>query len=220
MIKLPFSNRTEAGRMLGEALSSRTLEPDPIVLALPCGGVAVGAGVASVLKAPLDVLVVRKIGVPWEPDVALGTIADGARILDEHFIRALGIPEEDIERVISRETAELRRGEKLYRGTSAKPDLRGRAVILVDDGLATASNMSVAARAVSNACPGKLIIAAPVGSAQTRRRLAEEADACICLATPEPFGSVGQWYAEFNQLSDAAVQQTLDRFHVARHAAG
>ena len=211
MIQLPFADRDEAGRLLAAALSTRMLPGDVVVLALPRGGLPVGLQVAKKLNAPLDVVIVRKLGVPWQPELAMGAIASGScQTLDRDLIRAMGIPRTEVDAVIDRETAEVERREKLYRQGRPALDLRGRTALLVDDGLATGSTMLVAARCARIVKPKKLLIAVPVGSVQACQRLKEEADECICLATPEPFVAVGQWYADFPQVNDSEVQRILE----------
>jgi putative phosphoribosyl transferase len=208
-VELPFQDRAQAGRLLGAALVARKLATNTIVVALPRGGVPVGAKIAEALKAPLDVMVVRKLGVPWQPELAMGAIAGGTRVLDEQLIRDLRISVEDVEAVVARETREMERREKLYRNGLPAPDLGGRIVVLVDDGLATGSTMVSAARHVRGVHPQRLIIAVPVGSSQACRWLRREADECICLTEPEPFFAVGEWYADFRQVTDAEVQGYL-----------
>jgi putative phosphoribosyl transferase len=212
MIQLPFANRAEAGRVLATELVSHKLPANVIVLALPRGGLPVGLEVAEALRAPLDVVIVRKLGVPWQPELAMGAIASGSfQTLDEELIRALRISREEIDAVVAKESAEVARREKLYRGGRRALDLHGRTVLLVDDGLATGSTMLVAARYVRSLKPRKTLIAVPVGSVQACQRLREEADGCVCLATPEPFAAVGEWYADFRQVTDAEVQRLLEQ---------
>jgi putative phosphoribosyl transferase len=210
MIQLPFANRAEAGRQLGVELLSHNLPPNVVVLALPRGGLPVGLEVAQALAAPLDAVIVRKLGVPWRPELAMGAIAGGSfQILDEELIEELGILREEIEAVVARERTEAARREKLYRGNRGTLDLHDQAVLLVDDGFATGSTMSAAARYVRSLKPRAMFIAAPVGSIPAVEQLNKEADACICLATPEPFSAVGEWYADFRQVTDAEVQRLL-----------
>ena len=211
MLRLPFQDRHEAGRLLGAQLATRKLPADAIVLALPRGGVTVGAAVADALQATLDVLVVRKLGVPGQPELAMGAIAGDTRVLDPQTIWELGISDDEIEEVAARESRELERRQKLYRGNRPAPCLDGRTVVLVDDGLATGSTMVAAARHVRAARPRELIVAVPVGSKQGCNRLRSEADSCICLASPEPFSSVGQWYTDFRQVTDGEVREMLAR---------
>jgi predicted phosphoribosyltransferase len=211
MIQLPFADRAEAGRLLAAELATLKLPSNAIVLALPRGGLPVGLEVAKMLRAPLDVVIVRKLGVPWQPELAMGAIASGSiQTLDQDVIRALGISREEIDAVIDKEKTELERREKLYRKSRPTLDLRGRTVLLVDDGLATGSTMLVAARYVRSLKPGRTLIAVPVASVQACQRLKEEADDCICLATPESFGAVGEWYADFPQVNDSEVQRFLE----------
>jgi putative phosphoribosyl transferase len=220
MIQLPFSDRSEAGRLLAEELVRYDLPSNVVVLALPRGGVVVGWEVANALGAPLDVVVVRKLGVPTQPELAMGAIAGGSfRILDQKLIDEIGISREEVEAVIAAETAELVRREELYRRNRPALDLRGRTVLLVDDGLATGSTMLVAARYARSLKPGQTFIAMPVGSVQACRRLRKEADRCVCLATPQPFGAVGEWYVDFPQVPDQQVQVLLDQGTVERSIA-
>ncbi len=182
---------------------------DVIVLALPRGGLPVATEVAEELKAPLDVLVVRKVGVPWQPELAMGAVAKGTRVLDHSLIRGLRIPEGELEAVIAREEREVQRREKLFRGDAPPPDLEGKTVLIVDDGLATGSTMAAAVKCVRASKPAKVVVAVPVGSSDASEWLGREADECICLETPVPFSSVGQWYEDFRQVSDEEVIRTM-----------
>jgi predicted phosphoribosyltransferase len=196
---------------LAAELATRKLPGNVIVLALPRGGLPVGLEVAKKLQAPLDVVIVRKLGVPWQPELAMGAIASGSvQTLDRDLIRELNISREDIDAVIETEKAELERREKLYRRGRPALDLRGRTALLVDDGLATGSTMLVAVRYVRSLKPGRTLVAVPVASVQACEHLKMEADECICLATPELFSAVGQWYADFPQVSDSEVQRFLE----------
>jgi|SRR5579871_953415 len=215
MIDLPFKDRSDAGRRLGSELVKRYHGANALVLALPRGGVAVGVEVAEALDAPLDVMVVRKLGVPWQPELAMGAIAGGTRILNDHLIRAAGISDQEVEMVVARETQEIARREKLYRNGLPAPNLGGRTILLVDDGLATGSTMVAAARLVRNSHPEKLIVAVPVGTREAYESLKNEADECLCLALPDPFYAVGKWYADFRQITDAEVREMLERSHSA-----
>lgn len=212
MVQLPFSNRFEAGRLLGSRLLTNKWPEDTIVLALPRGGVPVGSAVASILGAPLDVVVVRKLGVPRQPELAMGAIAGaGVRILDEDLIRHLGISDATVDSIVAKEAAELERRERLYRKGRSAPDLHDRTVILVDDGLATGSTMSAAVHYVNKFQPAAVIVAVPIGSAQACQQFRSLVADCVCLATPEPLYSVGAWYADFQQMTDSEVQQWLDQ---------
>ena len=211
MIDLPFPDRIEAGRRLGVGLARRKFKEPPAVLALPRGGVPVGVMVAEQLNAPLDVIVVRKLGVPWQPELAMGAIAGETRIMDQDLIRDLGVSAEEVEAVIARETAERKRRERLFRSGRPPVELAGRSVVLVDDGLATGSSMLAAARHARAMQPAEVIVAVPVAAPDACDRLAPEVDECVCLATPRVFYSVGQFYADFRQVSDREVQELLSR---------
>lgn len=224
MVHLPFADRVEAGRVLAKELSSRKICPSngtEVVLALTRGGVPVGFAVADRLCIPLDVVVVRKLGVPWQPELAMGAIAGGVSILDEAMIRQLGISAGDIEETIANEQAELTRREELYRGAKPALELRGHTAILVDDGLATGSTMMAAVRHVRGLHPARVIVAVPVGSKDACDRLRREVDDLICLATPERFFAVGEWYRDFEQVSDGEVQHLLteSRQQLRKHLA-
>lgn len=202
---IPFADRAAAGRALAAELVTRDL-PSALVLALPRGGVPVAREIANALGAPLDVVVVRKLGVPWQRELAMGAIAGGGfQIVDDDLVRELRVSREEIEATIARENQELERREKRYRGGRPGLKLCGCSVILVDDGLATGSTMLVAVRYVKSLAPAKVVVAAPVGSVEACERIRDESAECVCLATPEPFVAVGQWYVDFPQLSDAEV---------------
>jgi putative phosphoribosyl transferase len=205
-----FENRREGGRALGEYLRAYAGRPGVSVLALPRGGVPVGYEVARALGAPLDVFLVRKLGAPTYAELAMGAIADGGtRVLNPSVIARLGISSEDIERVAAQEAQELARRARQYRGERPAPDVRGRTVILVDDGLATGSTMRAAVAALRQQGPARLVVATPVAAAETCRELEAEVDEVACATTPEPFHAVGQWYRDFEQTEDAEVQQLL-----------
>lgn len=212
MTRLPFADRAEAGRILSAELVTHELETDVVVLALPRGGLPVGREVAKAFGAPLDVVIVRKLGVPWQPELAMGAIASGSfQTLDEDLVRGIGIPRDEINAVMARERAELIRREQLYRKGRRALDVHRRTVVLVDDGLATGSTMLVAASFVRSLKPSRLLIAVPVGSVQACNRVRSHADELICLATPEPFVAVGQWYVDFRQVTDAEAQSCLEQ---------
>ena len=213
MVHLPFTDRVEAGRLLAKELASRGVGDQAVVLGLARGGVPVGFAVADRLHLPLDVIVARKLGVPWQPELAMGAIAGEARVLDERTIRELRIPEEDIEDITERERAEMVRREQLYRGGKSALDLYGRLAILVDDGLATGSTMVAAVRHAISLKAARVIVAVPVGSGQGCGRLAREAHEVVCLAIPEVFYAVGEWYRDFRQVSDTEVQHLLAESH-------
>jgi erythromycin esterase-like protein/predicted phosphoribosyltransferase len=205
-----FHNRTDAGRQLAVRLSEYAGRSDVIVLALPRGGVPVAFEVATVLGAPLDVFLVRKLGVPSHPELAMGAIAaGGVEVLSEALIRELGIPRALVQQVAVRERLELERRDRLFRGDRQPPIVRDRTVILVDDGLATGSTMEAAVVALRSQAPATIVVAVPVGARETCERLARMADRVVCLATPEPFNAVGLWYEQFGQTSDDEVSRLL-----------
>ena len=207
-----FRDRTEAGRHLARELDRYAGRDDVVVLALPRGGVPVGYEVAKALVAPLDVFVVRKLGVPRHRELAMGAIASGGLIvLDDELVRRLGIPEEMIRRAIADELRELERREAAYRGDREPPQLEGKTVILVDDGLATGATMRAAALAVRAQNPARVILAVPVAAAETCGRLRDGVEEVVCALTPEPFYAVGFWYDDFSQTSDEEVRELLAR---------
>jgi putative phosphoribosyl transferase len=207
-----FQDRFQAGRLLASKLSYLANRPDVVVLALPRGGVPVGYEVAKALNAPLDVFVVRKLGVPGHKELAMGAIASGGvRVLNENVIRKLGIPNEVVETVAEEEERELERREREYRDGRPPIEIRGRTVILVDDGLATGSSMRVAVLALRKKNPAQIIVAVPVAAPATCAEFESEVDQVICAVTPEPFWAVGQWYTDFSQTSDEEVHDLLRR---------
>jgi putative phosphoribosyl transferase len=207
-----FQDRADAGRRLASSLQEFAQRPDVLVLALPRGGVPVGYEVARALHAPLDVFVVRKLGVPWEPELAMGAIASGGTlVVNPEVVRGLGISDEQINRVAALEEQELETRERLYRGDRPPLDVKGKTVILVDDGLATGSSIRAAAQALRARGPARVMIAVPVAASQTCAELRAEGNEVFCAATPEPFLAVSQWYREFTQTSDAEVRELLQR---------
>lgn len=214
-----FQNRTDAGRRLAAELAAYANRPDVIVLALPRGGVPVGYEVARALDAPLDVFVVRKLGLPWQEELAMGALASGGvRILDENLIRIAHVTAEDLRRITEVEQAELARRERQYRGERPFPDLAGKTVILVDDGLATGSTMRAAVAALRLERPARIIVAVPVAAPETCAAFRDVADEIVCAETPEPFHAVGLWYEDFSQTSDTEVHELLERARRARLA--
>jgi putative phosphoribosyl transferase len=208
--RVRFRDRAEAGRALAHALSRYAGRDDVVVLALPRGGVPVGYEVAKELGAPLDVFLVRKLGVPGHEELAMGAIATGGvLVLDERVLRWLGINEDQIQKTLARELDELRRREATYRDGRPLPDLKGKTVILVDDGLATGASMQAAAGAVRRHEPARIVIAVPVASRATCDRFRDEVDEVVCAVTPEPFYAVGNWYEDFSQTSDDEVRELL-----------
>ena len=207
-----FANRIEAGQLLAEKLVEYAGRDDVIVLGLPRGGVPVAFEVAHRLGAPLDVFIVRKLGVPGFEELAAGAIAcGGVRVLNEDVMRSIPHADEAIEAVTARETTELERREQIYRQGRPAPELRHRIVILVDDGLATGATMRAAVKALRQSGAAKIVVAVPVGPPETCRELEEEADETICLSTPEFFQAVGQYYEDFSQTSDEDVRELLSQ---------
>src|SRR5438445_1447908 len=207
-----FPNRTEAGRQLAEELGKYVGREDVIVLGLPRGGVPVAYEVAKRLRAPLDVFIVRKLGVPGFEELAAGAIASGGvRVLNEEVMRAIPYAEEAIEAVTVRETAELERREQIYREGRPSPELRDRVVILEDDGLATGATMRAAVKALRQRGAAKIVVAVPVGPPDTCREIEQEADEVVCASEPEFFQAVGQYYEDFSQTSDDEVRELLAR---------
>jgi predicted phosphoribosyltransferase len=205
-----FLDRRDAGRALGAKLASYRNRNDVVVLGLPRGGVPVAFEVALALDAPLDVFLVRKLGSPGQEELAMGAIASGGvRVLNPTVIRSLRISAEEIERATRREEEELRRRELSYRGDRPPLDLRSRIAILVDDGLATGSSMRAAVEAARKLAPARIVVAVPVAPFSTAREMRRIADDVVCVATPEPFDSVGRFYEEFDQTTDEEVRELL-----------
>ena len=208
-----FRDRRDAGRQLAARLRRYADRNDVLVLALPRGGVPVAYEVAQELNAPLDVFLVRKLGVPGHEELAMGAIASGdVRVLNQDVLSYLRIPDEAIDEVAADELRELQRRERLYRGARPPLDVKGRTVIIVDDGLATGSTMRAAVKALRQKQPKQIVVAAPVGARETCNSFKGEVDVlCVCAITPEPFQAVGLWYANFAQTSDEEVSDLLSR---------
>ena len=216
-MKTRFKNRDDAGRRLAAELRAYAGRDDVIVLGLPRGGVPVAYRVAEALQAPLDVFVVRKLGLPWHEELAMGAIASGGvRVLDPDLIKTARVSDADIDRVTTVEQAELERREKRYRGDRPFPDLHGKTVILVDDGLATGSTMRAAVHALRRQSPGEVVVAVPVAPPEVCDAFSYIADEIVCAETPEPFQAVGLWYQDFSQTTDDEVHRLLES---AIHAA-
>jgi len=210
-MSVPFLDRRDAGRQLAAKLAGYADDPGVIVLGLPRGGVPIAYEVARALHAPLDVFVVRKLGVPGHRELAMGAIASGGlRVLNMDVIEALGIPKAAVESVADREMVELERQGRTYRGNAPLPEFAGRTIIVVDDGLATGSTMRAAVGALRQRSPELIIVAVPVAAAETARRLREEADSVVCLSAPSDFQAVSMWYQDFSQISDEEVRNLLE----------
>ena len=207
-----FRDRNEAGRQLATKLTQYADRPDVLVLGLPRGGVPVAFEVAQALHAPLDVFLVRKLGVPGHEELAMGAIAlGGVRVMNDDVIRRLRIPFDAIVNVVEKEQAELERRQHLYRDDRPLPEVKGRTVILVDDGLATGSTMRAAIAALRQQEPAWLVVAVPVGAGDTCDEFMEIADETVCARTPDPFYAVGLWYDDFGQTTDEEVHDLLER---------
>ncbi|MCA1688262.1 MAG: dienelactone hydrolase family protein [Actinobacteria bacterium] len=207
----PFRDREDAGRRLAERLS-RFRGERPVVFALPRGGVPVGYEISRSLEVPLEIFVARKLGAPGQPEFGIGAVAPGGvRILNDDVVRRLGIPDDYVERITERETAEVERRMRLFRGDRPEPEVRGRTVILVDDGLATGVTARAAVKALRRLEPRLLVLAAPVCAAQTAELLGPEVDELVCLETPPDLGAIGFWYRDFSQTSDEEVIELLER---------
>jgi predicted phosphoribosyltransferase len=207
-----YRDRFDAGRELAARLRRYANRPELLVLALPRGGVPVAFEVARAFRAPLDVFLVRKLGLPGHEELAIGAIADGGvRVLNEEAVRAFDISEDTIDAIAREEQRELERRAVAYRGDRPPPPVRGHTVILIDDGLATGSTMRAAVRALRRRRPAWLVVAVPVGASDSCAALADEADDLVCPHTPEPFRAVGLWYEDFSQTSDDEVRELLER---------
>lgn len=217
---MPFYDRSEAGRRLAEELVKYKGQ-DVVVFALPRGGLPVAAPIATALDAPLDLLLVRKIGVPFQPELAMGAVADGENpmiVRNEDVIAMAGVSETEFHDVCQRELAEIERRRKLYLGARRRQEASGRVAIVVDDGVATGATTRVALRAMRARQPKKLVLAVPVAPIETVDSLRPEVDDIICLEAHENFGAIGFYYADFRQISDEEVIAILDRFDANRGA--
>ncbi|UBM27444.1 phosphoribosyltransferase [Pseudomonas sp. p1(2021b)] len=211
-LQTTYANRAEAGRRLLEPLSEYANRPDAIVLALPRGGVPVAYEVATALGLRLDLLVVRKLGAPSNPEYAIGAIASGGiKVLNDDVLRAYPVDRARFEAIVARETQELARREKRYRGNRPPLQVKGQVVILVDDGLATGASMRVAVRAVRAQAPSRIVIAVPVSPPETLEALRPEVEEIICPLVPEQMISVGYWYLDFSQTPDEGVMELMHR---------
>lgn len=206
-----FRDRSEAGRRLADELREYAHRSDVVVLALPRGGVPVGYEVAEALDVPLDVFVVRKLGLPGQEELAMGAVATGGvRVLDRNLIRAAGVTDEQLQRVIQEQELELQRRELAYRGDRPRTDLHEKIVILVDDGLATGASMRAAVEAVRHDRPARIVVAVPVAARETCDAFRDIVDEVVCAMTPEPFHAVGLWYEDFTQTTDQDVHDLLE----------
>lgn len=212
-----FRDRYDAGRRLAAALEQFRSD-HPVILGLPRGGIVVGYEIARALAAPLDVLIVRKLGAPGAEEFAIGAVAPGATLLNRYLVTALGVPKDYLDQVIARETAEMVRRERVYRGSRPAPNLDGRTVILVDDGLATGATAHAAVESLRRRNPKKIIFAAPVCSVDGAKALESKADTVVCLERPQDFGAVGHWYQEFAPTTDAEVIACLREADTGRVA--
>lgn len=207
-----FKDRTAAGQVLAKELAAYANRSDVLILALPRGGVPVAFEVAKALNAPLDVFLVRKLGVPGQEELAMGALASGGvRVLNDEVVAGLGLSETIINKVAEKEQQELERRERLYRDDRPAPDLHGRTVILVDDGIATGATMRAALRALRQQQPARLVVGVPVSSPETCQEFQTEVDDIVCARTPRPFHSVGLWYDDFSQTTDDEVRDLLHR---------
>lgn len=213
---MPFVNRTDAGRKLAKALAPYK-DQRPVVLALPRGGVPVAAEVATALDAPLDLILVRKIGAPFQPELAMGAVVDGGEpvvVRNEEVIRLTGVSENEFNAICDQELAEIERRRKRYLGGRPHPQIAGHTVIVVDDGIATGATTRAALRAIRMRKPSKLVLAVPVAPTATLKDLRDEADEIVCLEDYEDFGAIGLFYSDFSQVSDTEVTEMLSRHPV------
>jgi predicted phosphoribosyltransferase len=210
-VGVPFADRREAGRLLGEAVRPVVEGEESVVLGLPRGGVPVAEEVARAIGAPMDVLVVRKLGVPWQPELAFGAVSTGdVVVMNEDVVQAAGIGPDEIDAVVRRERAELSRRERELHGGPPIP-VEGKTVVLVDDGIATGATVRAALRALAERGAARVVLACPVAPSETVRALETEADEVVCLASPTPFRAVGAWYRDFRPVRDAEVREALAR---------
>lgn len=206
-----FRNRTDAGQKLASKLEAYLGQPDVVVLAMPRGGVPVGCEIAKALHAPVDVFVVRKLGVPWNPELAMGAVATGGvRVLDEEIVRSLAISAEEITKVASAEEAEVERREHAYRKGRVPLPVIGKKVILVDDGIATGSTVRAGVAALRRLKPARIVVAVPVAPRAASTMLREVADEVVCAIEAEDFFAISEWYEDFTQLNDADVYSLLE----------
>lgn len=213
-----YRNRSEAGKYLAAQLTSYADRDDALVLALPRGGVPVAFEVAKELRAPLDIFLVRKLGLPGHEELAMGAIATGGvRVLNDDVVDYLEISDDVIDSIAAKELTELERRERAYRGNRPEPDVRGKTVILVDDGLATGSTMRAAASAIRQQAPARIVVAVPVSARETCDEYRMGVDEIICAATPERFYGVGRWYRDFSQTTDEEVRELLKRSRSQQH---
>jgi putative phosphoribosyl transferase len=211
---MPFKNRADAGRKLGQALA-RYKDQRPVILALPRGGVPVAAEVAAALNAPLDLILVRKIGVPMQPELAMGAVVDGRApiiVRNDDVISLAGIDETEFKAVCDRELAEIERRHRYYLGKRVPVDVAGHVAIVIDDGIATGATARAALRATRMRKPTKLVLAVPVGPVDTIASMGEETDDVVCLEKHEYFGAIGLYYSDFRQISDREVIDAMQRF--------
>src|SRR5208283_5117023 len=217
---MSFRNRSDAGRQLAKALAGYK-DQQPVILALPRGGVPVAAQVAVALNAPLDLILVRKIGVPFQPELAMGAVVDGGApiiVRNEDVIRLAGIDESEFKTVCDEELAEIERRRQRYLGNRKHVDVSGRTAIVIDDGIATGATTRAALRATRTRKPKRLVLAVPVAATESLSALHSDADDVVCLEDHEPFGAIGVYYADFSQVSDEEVIEILKRFPVQRPA--
>ncbi|HET6823454.1 MAG TPA: phosphoribosyltransferase [Anaerolineales bacterium] len=207
----PFKDRRDAGKKLAQKLSAYSGKPDILVLALPRGGVPVAYEVALALSAPLDVFIVRKLGLPGREELAMGAVASGGvRVLNGDIVRMLSIPEEVINIVVKRELRELQRREELYRGNRPTPEVRERTILLIDDGLATGASMRAAIAGLRAQNPARIVVAVPAAAPEACEAFQAEVDEIVCAITPEPFYGVGRWYEDFSQVTDEEVRMLVE----------